>query len=534
MSKIVKYLYCLFLSIIISSGSFAQSVKDYQNPEDIFSVSQETDWLNFLHFYGKKSIVVDDAFFLNPDGKNNPENELGALIQEYLHPTYINEEDVVCRFPARINFIKKHFNLPQRKNKTNCVGYNEFRKKVSAQNIYMVFAGENNTSPSSMMGHLFLKLSGSVDGITREHAFSFLATFEEQTSLITYSKILLNIIDGYYMLSPYNQKALEYTEKEQRPLWEIELKLSESEKETLLQHMWELKNKQITYDFISHNCGNATIKILQIAKPGIISKDDKLWTTPLEYVGKVISDNKVEHINLLPSSDYLKKMEHFNSVKNISKANPSSKISIGFQHNRDNYLTLTFRPVYLDLSEPNTLYYDDLETKLFSFELKYNLKNNRVILDKIDVLKMTSIIDFSVDSVLSKHFKLSLENNFDEKKTNLHPTIEFGMGIGIPITQNIQAYILPKLGYRYNDIHNFYLNPEIGSIFTPKDKFKSIISFENYLNTKENNRGYGKKIATSFVYQLNQPYSLELNLNRYFDTDTKNINEIWLKTGFSF
>ena len=530
----MKYLYSFFLLLLISSGSFAKSIKDYQNPEDVFSVSTQEEWLHLLHYKDKKSVVVDKTFFLSQDGIKNPKNEMDAFIKEYIHPTYTGEEDIVCRFPARVNFIKKHFSLPNRKQTTDCIGYYEFRKKVSAEKIYIVFAGENNTSPSSMMGHLFLKLSGKINGITREHAFSFLATFEEQTSLITYSKILLNIIDGYYMLSPYNQKALEYTEKEQRPLWEIELKLSESEKETLLQHMWELKNKQITYDFISHNCGNATIKILQIAKPGIISKDDKLWTTPVEYVGKVISDNKVEKINLLPSSDYLKKIKHFNSVKNISKANPSSKISIGFQHNRDNYLTLTFRPVYLDLSEPNELYYDDLETKLFSFELKYNLKNNRVILDKIDVLKMTSIIDFSVDSVFSKHFKLSMENNFSEDKTKLRPTVEFGMGVGLPITRNIRSYILPKIGYRYNDIHNFYLNPEIGAIFTPMDKFKSIISFENYLNTKENNRGYRKKIATSFVYQLNQPYSLELNLNRYFDTDTKNINEIWLKTGLSF
>ena len=530
----MKYLYSFFLLLLISSGSFAKSIKDYQNPEDVFSVSTQEEWLHLLHYNDKKSVVVDKTFFLSQDGIKNPKNEMDAFIKEYIHPTYTGEEDIVCRFPARVNFIKKHFNLPNRKQTTDCIGYYEFREKVSAEKIYIVFAGENNVSPSSMMGHLFLKLSGKINGITREHAFGFLATFEEQTTVVTYSKILLNIIDGYYMLSPYDTKVLEYTEKEQRPLWEFELKLSEAEKEKLLQHLWELKNKQITYDFIAHNCGNAAIKVLQVAKNDIVNEDKKFWTTPIEYVNKIISDNKVEKINLLPSSDYLKKIKHFNSVKDITNIKLSSKISIGFQHNTNNYLTLNFRPVYLDLSEPNSLYYDDLETKLFSFELKYNLKNNRLIVDKIDILKMTSIIDFTTDFVFSKHFKLSFENDFNEPKTKLRPIVEFGTGIGIPISENIKGYVLPKLGYRYNNIHNLYLNPEVGVIWSTSDKSKMVSSFENYINTKKNNRGYDKKISTSFVYQLNKTYSLELNVNRYFDTENNNINEIWLKTGLLF
>ena len=496
--------------------------------------SRDENWLNLLHYENGKSVVNDSSFFLTPNGRTNPKEELDALIKEYLEPSLTNEEDITCRFPARVEFIKTYFDLPKRNKDIACEEYLEFRRKVTAQDIFLVFTAESNTSPSSMMGHLFLKFSGPLDNVTREHAFSFFATFEEKYSFVTYSKILINKIDGYYILSPYNQKITEYTKDEQRPLWEFKLNLSDTEKEKLLKHLWELKEKQITYNFISHNCGNATINVLKVAKPDIIKKETKFWTTPIEFVNKIINDNQIKEINLIPSADYQKKIDSFQTIKDITDIPPSSKLSLGFQHNIDNYLILSFRPVYLDLSDPNNLYYDDLETKLFSLELKYNTEEDKLLIDKVDILKLTSIIDFSVNSALSKHFKLSLENNFNEKGTHLKPTIEFGLGLGIALTKKIRIYILPKAGYRYNKIHNIYLNPELGLILTPIERLKILAYFENYLDIKESNRGYDKKLASTFAYQLNKNYSLELNINRYFNTTEKDINEIGMKASISF
>lgn len=44
---------------------------------------------------------------------------------------------------------------------------------------------------------------------------------------------------------------------------------------------------------------------------------------------------------------------------------------------------------------------------------------------------MRSILDYTLESDYSKHFKLSLENNLSEESTNLKPTVEFGLGWGI-------------------------------------------------------------------------------------------------------
>ena len=234
-----KISFAFFILIITSFGCFAQSIKDYQNQDDVFLLSQTEEWKNLLHYDGKNSVIEDVNFFLSSKGRYNPESELLKTIEYYLNQKQEDGDNTVsCRFPARVSFIKKHFNLPKRKNEPKCSAYKEYRKKVKADDVFVVFAGENNTAPSSMMGHLFLKLSGNVNGITREHSFSFLATFEQNVSVLTYAKMLLNIIDGYYMLSPYQSSVDTYIYGEKRSLWEFKLILNDEEKEKLLQHLW--------------------------------------------------------------------------------------------------------------------------------------------------------------------------------------------------------------------------------------------------------------------------------------------------------
>lgn len=518
------------ITLVISFGAFASPILDYQNPKDILSISNLDEWKYLLHYEDDKSIVVDNSFFLSSNGMNNPSDELEKTIQEYIKPTFTNENDVICRFPARISFINKHFNLPKRKNIPKCAGYKEYRKKVAADDVFIVFAGENNSSPSSMMGHLFLKLSGNIDGIQREHSLSFFAAFQQNMSIWNYIQVLLNNIDGYYILSPYNKKMDEYLEAEKRPIWEFKLNISKEEKELLLQHLWELKEKQIIYDFITHNCGDATIKLLY-PRP---TKSKKIWMTPIEHLKLLLNDNKISEINLIPSEEYKHKMEKFNEVKDITDISNSSKFSVGYQHNAKNYITLDFRPVYLDLTDVNNLYFDDLETRFLSFGLKYNLDRNKILLDRFDILKMTSIIDLVPDYIFSKHFKFSFENDYGEEKTHIRPTAEFGLGSAISFGKMIRLYFLPKIGYRYNKVHNFYILPEVGTIIKPAKNWKGIVSYEKYINSNRNNRGYNEKISGSITYKISKDYDITFGIGRYFDTTKNNSYDIWIKTGITF
>lgn len=521
----------LFFIICFFVSSVAGASFDYQATEDIEYAADLDEWQYLLHYNAGKSLITDESFFISKTGKNNPQEELKLTIQEYLTPSFMEEEDVVCRFPARISFIKKHFNLPTRKDIPDCKKYKEFKNKVSVDDVFVVMAGENNASPSSMMGHLFLKLSGNINGIKREHSFSFFATFNSSMSIWNYIQVLFNRIDGSYILSPYSKKVDEYLFKEKRPLWEYKLKMPQDDKKILLEHLWELKEKTVKYDFITHNCGDATLNLLP---PSFLNKKNyKLWETPAEKIKLLLDDNKIQDINLLPSDEYKHKMEKTHYIPDITDIHNSSKISIGYQHTHHNYLTMEFRPVYVDLTEVNNQFFDDLETKFLSFNIKYDITDNKLLLNNIDILKLTSIIDFLPDYVFSKHFKFSFENDFDETKTKLKPTLEFGLGSGF--TYNIfRFYILPKIGYRYNKVHNVYLQPETGIIIKPSKKLKGIIVFQKYYDFNKNNRGFNKKISVDLSYQINEKYDLSLMYGKYYHTKSNNHNELWIKLGYHF
>ncbi|MBR2140924.1 MAG: DUF4105 domain-containing protein [Rickettsiales bacterium] len=531
----MKYRYLfIFILLFTSSSGFAEYKFNWQKGEDVFFVSKTDEWKKLLHYHGNKSVVNDKRFFLAKNGNKNPYDELVALLNEYNAPTFNGENDVVCRFPARIRFVRKYFNLGDGMRGITCPQYEEFRQKVPADTISIAFAAENNFSPSSMMGHMFIKISGKNHGVLREHSFSFFATFEQSNGLWNYLKVLSNNVDGSYILSPYSDKISRYLGKEQRPIWEFDLNFTEEEKNILLEHMWELKEQTINYGFITHNCGTAAIDILQIARPNIIKDTKKHWHTPTEYVKMLLDDKNIDNISLIPSDEYRHKIEKYNEIKNITDISPSSKLSFSYRNFGDNYFTIDFRPIYLDLNDVNTIYYDDLETKLFSFRVQYNIDEHKLFVDNLTVWRITSIIDFLPDKIFSKYFNLSFENDLDKNKTELKPNVEIGMGIGFSLYKNLKVYFLPKFGYRHSGINNTYIIPEVGIVYQFDNKLKTILSYQNYIDNKHNNRGFDEKIAISGNYRIDEIYSLEIDFNRYYGTTTKHKNELMLKFGLAF
>ena len=143
---------------------------------------------------------------------------------------------------------------------------------------------------------------------------------------------------------------------------------------------------------------------------------------------------------------------------------------------------------------------------------------------------MRSIIDYTIQKDYSKHFKLSLENNLGEQKTNLKPTIELGIGWGYYI-KNTALYFIPKGGYRYNNYSNFYLSPEIGIISQIKN-YKLKISYETFLNSKQNNRGYNGKINIYNGFQISDNQDIYINYSHYNQADNKNEISVGISTRF--
>ena len=551
----------------------AHTLVDAMKRAEQLKLAQTPAFKRLLHYDGTESLVDKDSpFFLACDGFKNPQAELSATLQAFYDKMPLDDRHAICRFPARFSYLTEQLNLPRSDfPMPDCARYKEFRQKVPAQSVSLVFAGESNLSPSSMMGHLFLKFSGfenreihavqkehqndvpdkQFNGVTNtesyaqlcgeqtdshkgrptEYALSFFASFSEQSTAAFYVKALAGNVDGFYILSPYRKKVSEYVFTEERPLWEFEMALNDKQKEQLMNHIWELKEKKVKYAFISNNCGKASVDLLQVANPQW-GASQKPFQTPLGHIQNLSGQGAVQNITLVPSDAYALKMKQ--NPKNPLKAAGTSRVSVYWRHLNGSFVGASFMPVYRDIIDPEPAYHDALETKIMTINAAYRPADGNFFIDGIDVMKLKSIINASQSFAFSKDFKFSLENDLGDDTTRLRPTAEGGLGVGYEILNGVTPYILPKIGYRYNKFHNFYLTPEIGVIVNATEQLRLTASFAPYLNTKAQNRGYDSKFGASAAYRFYENYTFFTHFNAYGDTDIRRKRELITGVAVSF
>lgn len=236
-------------------------------------------WLALLHTHEGAPLVRDPAFLLSlPDF--SPATELRATLALLQGP---DAEAAACRFPARALWLQARGALPVR-SLGHCTELQEFRQRAPMTQLSLVFASETLSQPSSMMGHVFLKLSGRVaDGSEREHALSFYTEPVTWNVPKLFYDSLIKGMPGYFTLAPYREQVENYVERESRNLWEYPLRL-DAEQRTLVQaHLIELKPVAFTYYFQRYNCATLVKQVLAVAEPQVLQQRD-LWTTPKDVV----------------------------------------------------------------------------------------------------------------------------------------------------------------------------------------------------------------------------------------------------------
>ena len=185
---------------------------------------------------------------------------------------------------------------------------------------------------------------------------------------------------------------------------------------------------------------------------------------------------------------------------------------------------------YYNLNNPDKIYrktvYRYLEkleqaclisrVKRYDIAAKRTLKQieKQFVVDKIDLLKMMSVIDYPTSDSYSKYFRLGFENNLFSENTELNPVIEFGLGMGKKVSSTT-FYILPKIGYHYHNFSNFYLLPQIGTITRISDKAKIINSYERYFNSKKDNKGFEERYNLYFGYKMKNDTELYIDYSHY-------------------
>lgn len=225
-------------------------------------------WATLLHL-DQGQPTIGDAGFLLSAPRFSARAELEATIAALYGPQSLGWR---CRFPARHAWLSKQLSLPE-SSLAHCSDLQEFLRRAPADRISLVFASENLAQPSSMMGHLFLKVEGrDAAGVRRDHAISFFT----DAATFNLPKLLFDSLvigkQGYFALSPYAEDLEQYLTREQRTLWEYELTLDGEQRQLLRYHLIELKQSSFTYFFHRHNCATLIKHIVALVSPDMLRR----------------------------------------------------------------------------------------------------------------------------------------------------------------------------------------------------------------------------------------------------------------------
>jgi hypothetical protein len=240
---------------------------------------------------GVHGLVDSREFYNAPDGKNDPQAELDGTLRAFFSEA--EETDEVqhpqCRFPARYAWLAAELGFDQgRMPRPQCRRYRDWRSALDAKQLTLVFASAYLDNPGSMYGHTLLRVDAAdQDERTRllAYSISFAAATNETNGLIFAVKGLFGGYPGVFAMLPYYVKVREYSDLENRDLWEYELDLSNEELERVLRHAWELLPAYFEYYFFDENCSYHLLALLQVARPDLeLTAPFRLWALPVDTV----------------------------------------------------------------------------------------------------------------------------------------------------------------------------------------------------------------------------------------------------------
>jgi hypothetical protein len=276
------------------------------------NLASDPYWHSLLHYKpalrgGFASQADDGDFFNDPQGKTEPLPELDATLQAFF-TTGDNDRHPICRFPARLHWLTEQLHIdPQRLPVVSCTEYQAWRGTLQAHSATLVFPAAYLNGPSSMFGHTLLRIN---PGDTRRdvplaaYALNYAANANPVDNGAFYAyKGIFGGYPGIFSIVPYYQKINEYSDLENRDIWEYELNLNQQEVDQLLRHAWEVRTIQFDYYFLTENCSYHMLSLLEVARPGSNLTDSfAVKAIPADTVRAVVRIDMVSAVNYRPST----------------------------------------------------------------------------------------------------------------------------------------------------------------------------------------------------------------------------------------
>lgn len=256
--------------LLLASTSYESELVDRAKRADLASA---LTWRRLVHYeprnFGDGFISTADTptFFLAEDGKTDPEAELVATLR-----AFFADPEAQCRFPARRMWLAKELGIDERLPKPKCEKFEWWKGRLNGESATLVFAAAYLNNPASMFGHTFLRLNKKRRGKGADlvaYTVNFAAVPTTENAIAYTFLGLAGGFPGMYSTMPYYMKVKEYTDLEDRDLWEYDLSLEPDEIERLVAHLWELGKVGFDYYYFDENCSYHLLSLLEVARPSL-------------------------------------------------------------------------------------------------------------------------------------------------------------------------------------------------------------------------------------------------------------------------
>lgn len=283
------------LLIGASRVAFAQSTEPASDRASR-SLSDDAQWRALLHcaeIHPERSAapcrskINSGSFFLDPNGANDAEAELRATVRAFRS----GATDLRCRYPARHGWLRSQ--LPGLAEGGPCPALDEWVSTIAPESATLVFPSTFVNNPASAFGHTLLRIDPAAqppDSRLASYTANFAARTHGENAFSYALKGLFGGYDGVFSVAPYYQKVTQYSDLENRDIWEYDLNLSPDEVRRLVLHLWELREIPFVYYYFDENCSSYLLSLIDTVRPSLaLRREFPLWVLPVDTVRAIIA-----------------------------------------------------------------------------------------------------------------------------------------------------------------------------------------------------------------------------------------------------
>ena len=334
----------------INDADTQQLLASWRTQAKAKNLAQHTTWRRLLYFFddqknliGKKkdsSIVDDAAFYLSKNGQHDSAAELDALLvalademaatsdnrtanSKLSNPTAQNsvQNSVLCRFPARVQWLTDTLNIDKSGLQTDCPELNDWMQKLAPEQLSIMFAQEYLDNPISAFAHTLLRIDSkaSVADPSQIHhavALNYTVGGDSSDNFLVYAiKSMSGGYDNLIEIDPYPEKLAKYLQEDERDAWTYQLALTPAEVQQIMLHVWETKDLKLPYYFTTDNCASEILRLIDVVRPQqhLLSRLPYA-VIPSDVVQLLDSENLLASTNYTPADSTLRQAQ-LNKVK---------------------------------------------------------------------------------------------------------------------------------------------------------------------------------------------------------------------------